>query len=75
MLHLFFNGLQKLKIEGKHRKKIITWDICDSYASISEKLLGEALDWAGGFFQYYPKRKGHNLPCEKIVLVSKERLG
>ena len=71
MLHLFFNGLQKLKIEGKHRKKFITWDICDSYASISEKLLGEALDWAAGFVNITPKERDIIFHVRKSFLFHK----
>ena len=34
------------EIEGKHRYKFISWDICDFYSSITEELLNDALDWA-----------------------------
>ena len=46
------------QLEGKHRKRFIAWDIVDFYPSISEQLLGEALDWASNYVDItYQQRK------------------
>ena len=59
------------EIEGKHRYKFITWDICDFYASITEKLLGEALDWAEGFVNITPKQRDIIFHVRKSFLFHK----
>ena len=58
------------EIEGRHRKKFISWDICDFYASITEKLLGEALDWAAGFVMITPKQRDIIFHVRKTFLGS-----
>ena len=59
------------EIEGRHRKKFISWDICDFYASITEKLLGEALDWAAGFVMITPKQRDIIFHVRKTFLFHK----